>query len=127
MSAKTVYESGDLVGVSVRRVGEFMDSHPRGAGRNTGISRIQMLMEVIAAEADHGHVHTLNAFGAQRASHGSRGSGDRLRLPIREIGEVIDMPPRDDHAVTDVGTRISVRRGQVERDDLGVLPQDASG
>jgi hypothetical protein len=86
VGAKTVYEAGDLVGVSVRRVGEFMDIHPRAAGRNTGISRVQMLMEVIAAEADHGDVHTLYAFGAQCASHGSRGSGDRLRLPIREIG-----------------------------------------
>jgi hypothetical protein len=43
-------------------------------------------MEVIGAEADHGNVHTLDAFGAERASHGSRGAGDRLRLPIREIG-----------------------------------------
>ena len=37
------------------------------------------------------------------------------------------MPPRDDHAVTDVGARISVRRWQVERDDLGVFPKEASG
>jgi hypothetical protein len=42
-----------------------------------------MLMEVITAEADHGNVHTLYPFGAQRASHGSRGAGDRLRLAIR--------------------------------------------
>jgi hypothetical protein len=39
---------------------------------------------------------------------------------------MIDMPPGHDHAVTDVGARISVRRGYVESDDLGVIPQEAS-
>ena len=36
------------------------------------------------------------------------------------------MPPRDHHAVTDVGARISVGRRQVECNDLGVFPQEAS-
>jgi hypothetical protein len=86
MSAKTVYELGDLVGTAVRRIGKFIDSHPRGAGRDTRVSRVQMLMEMIAAEADHGNMNTLYASGAERASQGSRSAGDRLRLPIREIG-----------------------------------------
>jgi hypothetical protein len=126
VSAKAVYVGGDIFGASVRRVGKFIDSHPRCAGRHTGISRVQMLMEVIDAEADNGDVHTLYAFGAQRASHGSRGAGHRFRLPSCEIGEVIDVPPRDDHAMTEIGARISVRRGQVECNDLGVFPENAS-
>lgn len=76
VNAKAVYEVGDLVGGSVRRVGQFIDSQPRSAGRDAGIPRVQMLMEVIATEADNRDVHTLYAFGAQRASHGSRGTGD---------------------------------------------------
>jgi hypothetical protein len=73
MSAKTVYEVRDLIGASVRRVGKLIDSTPRGAGRNTGVSRVQMLVEVIGAETDHGDMHSLCTFGAERASHGSRG------------------------------------------------------
>jgi hypothetical protein len=71
MSAKSVYEVGDLVGASMRRVGKFIDSRPRGPGRNSGISRVQMLMEVVDAEADNGNVHTLYAFRTQRGCHGS--------------------------------------------------------
>jgi hypothetical protein len=86
MSAKTVHELGDLVCAAVRRIGKLIDSHPRGAGRDTRVSRVQMLMEVIVAETDHGNMNTLYAFGTERASQGSRSAGDRLRLSIREIG-----------------------------------------
>jgi hypothetical protein len=71
VNAKAVYEVADLVGGSVRRVGQFIDSHPRNAGRDARVARVQMLMKVIAPEADNCHVHSLYAFGAQCASHGS--------------------------------------------------------
>jgi hypothetical protein len=86
MGAKTVYEVGDLVDAAVRRIGKLIDSHPGGAGRDTRVSRVQMVMEVIAVKADHGNLNTLYAFGTERTSQGSRSAGDRLRLPIREIG-----------------------------------------
>jgi hypothetical protein len=40
IGAKMLYEVGDLLGASMRRVGKFINSHPRGAGRDPGISRI---------------------------------------------------------------------------------------
>ena len=58
----------------MRRVGQFIDSHPRSAGRDAGIPRVQMLMKVIATEADNRDVHTLYAFRVQRASYCSRGA-----------------------------------------------------
>jgi hypothetical protein len=127
VSPKAVYELGYLVGASVRGLGKLIHSHPWRVGGDTGISRVQMLMKVLDAEADNGDVHTLHSFGAQRARHGSRGASHRLRLSICQIGEVIDMPPCDDQAVTDVRKRIGFRRRQVKGDDLDVFPQEPSG
>jgi hypothetical protein len=76
VAAKSVYKLGDLVGVPMRRVGKFIDSHPGCHGRDAGIPGIQMLMEVIAAETDHRDVHSLYAFGTQGARHGSRSASD---------------------------------------------------
>lgn len=126
MSAKAVYEIGNLIRATVARLGKLIDSHPWRARWDAGISRVQMLMKVIHTEADNGDMHTLYAFGAQSAGHGPRRASHRLRLPICEIGEVVDMPPRNDQAVTDVWTRVSVRRGQVESDDLRVFPEEAA-
>jgi hypothetical protein len=74
VSSKAVYKVRDLLGASVRRVGKFIDGHPRRPRRNTGISREQMLMEVMDSEAYHRDVHTLCAFGPQRDGDGSRGA-----------------------------------------------------
>ena len=74
MRTEAVYEVGDLVGTSVRRVGKFIDRHPRGAGRNTGVSGVQMLMEASNAEADNGDVHTSTPSVRNAATPARRGT-----------------------------------------------------
>jgi hypothetical protein len=49
----------------MRRIGKAIDIHPGGSGRNTGIARVQVLMEMRYPETDHGHVNSLDAFGAK--------------------------------------------------------------
>jgi hypothetical protein len=64
VGAKAVYEIGNLIRAAVARLGKLIDSHPWRARWDAEISRVQMLMKVIDAEADNGDVHSLYAFGA---------------------------------------------------------------
>ncbi len=82
-----------------------------------------MLVEMIAGEADHGDVDTFRPLAAKRPRDGPRREGDRRRLTLCEISEVIHMPLRDNQAVAEIGAWVSLGRWEMERDRLIVLPK----
>jgi hypothetical protein len=47
----------------VWRVGQVIDRHPWRVGWNTGVSGVQVLMEMVRAETDYGDVNAFDAFG----------------------------------------------------------------
>jgi hypothetical protein len=85
MRAETLHEGGNSVGITVRSIRKFIDNHPRGSGRNAGITRIEMLMEVVTSEADDRDMNTLCPLGPQSEGDGSRRPSHRLSLGDAEF------------------------------------------
>jgi len=59
MRAKTLHEGRNPFGITMRSIGKFIESDPRGSGGDAVITRVEVLMEVVTAEADDRDMNTL--------------------------------------------------------------------
>jgi hypothetical protein len=65
MSAQTLDEGGNHLGVAVRGIGKLIDSHSGGSGRNARIPRVEVLVEVLDTEANYRDMNALCTHGPQ--------------------------------------------------------------
>jgi hypothetical protein len=126
MRAKTLHEGRNPFGITMRSIGKFIESDPRGSGGDAVITRVEVLMEVVTAEADDRDMNTLCPLGPQAEGDGSRCTGHRFSLGDAEISQMIDVSPRHNHAVAEVGLGIRLDRRQMEGDGMLVGPKETA-
>jgi hypothetical protein len=124
--AKTLHEGRNPFGITMRSIGKFIESDPRGSGGDAVITRVEVLMEVVTAEADDRDMNTLCPLGPQAEGDGSRCTGHRFSLGDAEISQMIDVSPRHNHAVAEVGLGIRFERRQMEGDGMLVAPKETA-
>jgi hypothetical protein len=58
------HEARNLFGTAMRGIGKLIYGHPWGSLRHAGIPRVEMLVEMVAPEADDREMNALCPFGA---------------------------------------------------------------